>query len=423
MINIQDPKDCCGCSACAERCPRCCITMQPDEEGFVYPKVNQNECINCNLCDSVCPIINENISDKPISVIAAKNMEDDIRKQSSSGGVFTALAEKVIREGGVVFGVCFDEYWQVIHSYTETSDGLTAFRGSKYVQSNMGNCYRYAEQFLKDGRTVLFSGTPCQIAGLKSFLRKEYENLLTVDIICHGVPSPLVWSRYVETLRPKDEAGENSVSSLKNKSVITDLFFRDKRAGWRKYGFSAWCGATGGSDENTVFPSEHKKRIKYEILQQNVFMRGFLQHLYLRPSCHSCKFRNFKSKSDLTLGDFWGVKNVCPEFDDDMGVSIVIEKNNRMTSYLENNIISITIPENSYGKAFKGNTPLFRDSEPNDKRNIFWRDFLSRKQDIVELIKAYTVFSNKQMIRSNIVIALTNLHLYKFVNYIISKIR
>jgi hypothetical protein len=123
------------------------------------------------------------------------------------------------------------------------------------------------------------------------------------------------------------------------------------------------------------------------------------------------------------LGDFWGVKNICPEFDDDMGVSIVIEKNNRMTSYLENNIISITIPEDSYGKAFKGNTSLFRDSEPNDKRNIFWRDFLSRKQDIVELIKAYTVFSNKQMIRSNIVIALTNLHLYKFVNYIISKIR
>lgn len=420
MIQITQKTECCGCSACAERCPRKCILMQTDEEGFLYPKISENDCIQCNLCDSVCPITNEMPTVLPSTVLAAKNVLDDIRMQSSSGGIFTAIAEGVISEGGVVFGACFNDHWQVVHGYTETVEGLASFRGSKYVQSCMGNSYYEAEQFLKNGRIVLFSGTPCQIAGLKCFLRKDYVNLLTVDIICHGVPSPKVWEKYVDSLRPKGAVDENSISSLKEMPEITGIFFRDKRAGWRKYGFSVWGGATEGSDENTFFPPNRKKKIKYEILQQNLFMRGFLQHLYLRPSCHDCMYRDFKSGSDLTLGDFWGIESVCPDLDDDKGTSIIIQKNNKLEPYLYNNrIVYAIIPECSYDRAYKGNSALFRSPQPNKYRKDFWESFLSEYKDLNSLIEHYSIYSNRQKIGNIVTIVLLNLHLYKIVNKIL----
>lgn len=173
MIHITDKRDCCGCNSCVQRCPKSCIRMREDDEGFLYPKVDESVCIDCGLCEKVCPVIHQARENRPIVVCAAKNKSEEIRYQSSSGGVFTALANEIIREGGVVFGAGFDENWEVKHDCTETVEGLSAFRGSKYVQSRIGDSFKKAEQFLKIGRTVLFSGTPCQIAGLKRFCGKN----------------------------------------------------------------------------------------------------------------------------------------------------------------------------------------------------------------------------------------------------------
>ena len=214
MIDIKEKNNCCGCSACVQICPKQCISMAADNEGFLYPQVNSAICIDCGLCEKVCPVINQSAPREPLVVYAAKNNNEDIRLKSSSGGIFTLLAEKVIEEGGVVFGAKFDADWNVVHDYTETIEGLAAFRGSKYVQSIIGDNFKTAKQFLNNGRKVLFSGTPCQIAGLKKYLRKEYDNLLTVDVVCHGVPSPMVWRDYLDYKRAKRAAGKNTVSEF-----------------------------------------------------------------------------------------------------------------------------------------------------------------------------------------------------------------
>jgi coenzyme F420-reducing hydrogenase beta subunit len=174
--------------------------MQEDREGFLYPGVDAECCCDCGLCNEVCPVINRRETGKPQYVYAAKSRDEEIRRQSSSGGIFTLLAERILDENGVVFGARFDGDWEVIHGYVETKEDLGFFRGSKYVQSRIGESYLQAQQFLEKGRKVLFSGTPCQISGLKFFLGKEYDNLLTVDIVCHGVPSPLVWRMYLNQL-------------------------------------------------------------------------------------------------------------------------------------------------------------------------------------------------------------------------------
>ncbi len=335
MINIQDKKDCCGCNACVQRCPKECIAMHEDSEGFLYPKVDESLCIDCGLCEKVCPVINQSAAREPLEVYAAKNPDEEIRRQSSSGGVFTMLAERTIEHGGVVFGAGFDKDWAVEHQYTETKEGLAAFRGSKYVQSRIGETFKQAEAFLKQGREVLFSGTPCQIAGLKLFLRKEYENLVTVDFICHGVPSPGVFRTYLEEEKEKfarERGGRNSVSlrpipSLSERDglagddkapevEIKSISFRDKQKGWKKFSFVlALSKASAEGERNTVSSSKHHR--------ENHFMRGFLADLYLRPSCHACPTKNLKSGSDITLGDYWGIAQTMPEVDDDKGVSVI----------------------------------------------------------------------------------------------------
>ena len=211
MIHITDREKCCGCEACIQRCPQQCITLHEDGEGFLYPETDEGRCIDCGLCEKVCPVIFQGTGRRPLNVYAAKNPDEEIRWESSSGGVFTLLAEKILSEGGVVFGARFDARWEVVHDYTENVEGLSAFRGSKYVQSRIGDSFRQTECFLKTGRKVLFSGTPCQIAGLKLFLKKEYDNLLTVDFICQGVPSPGVWRKYLKEIAARRAAGKNTV--------------------------------------------------------------------------------------------------------------------------------------------------------------------------------------------------------------------
>ena len=401
MIELKEKKDCCGCSACVQKCPKQCISLREDCEGFLYPEVDQSICIDCGLCEKVCPILHQGEEHKPLKVYAAKNHDEEIRKQSSSGGIFTLFAEKIINEGGVVFGARFDENWEVKHDYTETIEGLAAFRGSKYVQSRIEDNYRKAETFLKQGRKVLFSGTPCQIAGLKCFLRKEYENLLTVDFICHGVSSPGVWRQYLKETVAR-MCDKNSVStdpiSMEN-AHVESISFRDKSHGWKKYSFALTLSATTRSGvKNTVSLCE--------VFPQNTFMKGFLADLYLRPSCYACAAKSGKSGSDITIGDLWGAPSIIGNNDDDRGTSLVLI--NKETTILED--APLWMEQIDYQSAFIYNPSIERSVRIPQKRDLFYVAF-EKKESLENVVSRLTcVPLYKKMIRlaKNIIKKLIN---------------
>lgn len=391
MIHIQDKHSCCGCAACVQACPKQCISFNEDNQGFRYPLVDESLCIECGLCEKVCPVINQAEEKKPLKVYAAQNPDEEIRLKSSSGGIFTMLAESVIDDGGVVFGVQFDQYWEVEHAYTEAKEGLAAFRGSKYVQSRTGETYKQTKDFLKAGRKVLYSGTSCQIAGLKKFLRKEYDNLITVDVVCHGAPSPLVWRTYLNDIRkcPNGTAGKNSVcSSLNDMPVITGISFRDKSTGWKKYGFVLRGKSASKADKNTVLSSvnTYKKNsvLFHETVDKNLYMDVFTKDLCLRPSCHSCPSKSGKSGSDITLGDYWGIQNHYPEMDDDKGTSLVLvntEKGNTLFHTMPSNLL-----QTSYEIALAGNPALERSAKETEYVAEFWQCFAESKLNHVRAI-------------------------------------
>lgn len=380
MIDIKDKKLCCGCNACVQRCPKQCIAVQEDEEGFLYPIVDLSICIDCGLCEKVCPVINQGSERNPIEVFAALNKDDSIRMQSSSGGIFTALAEQIIREKGVVFGARFDEKWEVKHDYTETIEGLNAFRGSKYVQSRIGDTFRQAEFFLRAGRKVMFTGTPCQIAGLRLFLRKEYENLLAVDIICHGVPSPMVWRKYL---------GENIQQG--GLECIQSISFRNKNTGWKNYSFQI------------EYDKNHLKSSFSEYASQNIFMKGFLADLYLRPACYDCPAKKLKSGSDITLGDFWGIQHIKPELDDDKGLTAIIINTKKGEVIIENlPLIRFTF---KYEDVYRGNPALIKSSMLPNKRILFYTNLKKIPFDI--LISKLTRISLIYRIKAKVVYLIT----------------
>lgn len=362
MITITDMSQCCGCSACAQRCPRQCISMQMDNEGFLYPQVDSSKCIDCHLCEKVCPVINQYDTRTPLNVYAAKNSNDEVRRLSSSGGIFTLLAEQTIKDGGVVFGACWDKDWNVKHDYIDNISDLQKFRSSKYLQSVIGNSYLKAEQFLKIGRKVMFTGSPCQIAGLKHFLRKEYDNLLAVEVICHSVPSPGVWQKYLTT----------RLHTLRwEKSDIRNISFRDKKTGWKTYSF-----LIENNDGNSFT----------ELSNKNAFMRGFLADLYTRPSCHACPAKQLRSGSDLTLGDFWGVESLMPEIDDDNGVSAIIVNSDKGKQVLHN--INVELYEVQYDELTTRSPALVKSFPKTPKRTEFFKeDGLSFEEKVKRLAK------------------------------------
>lgn len=348
MINITDKHNCCGCSACAQRCPKLCISMQIDNEGFLYPQVDISKCVDCHLCEKVCPVINQYDTRTPLNVYAAKNSDDEVRRLSSSGGVFTLLAEQTIKDGGVVFGACWDKEWNVKHDCVDNISDLYRFRSSKYLQSVIGDSYLKAEQFLKTGRKVMFTGTPCQVVGLKHFLRKEYNNLLAVEMICHSVPSPGVWQQYLTT----------RLHALKwKKSDIRNISFRDKKTGWKTYSF-----VIENNDGNSFI----------ELSSKNAFMRGYLADLYTRPSCHTCPAKQLKSGSDITLGDFWGIESLMPEIDDDKGVSAIIVNSDKGKQVLHN--INVELYEVQYDELTTRNPALVKSFPITPKRTVFFKE-------------------------------------------------
>lgn len=326
MISITDKHNCCGCAACVQACPKHCISLSEDDEGFLYPYADSSVCIDCGLCEKVCPVLNQASADEqPLKVLACKNKDEEIRRNSSSGGVFTLLAENVIRAGGIVFGAEYDDNWEVKHGYTYTIEGLTRLRTSKYVQSRMEDNYIEAKAFLRQGRLVMFVGTSCQIAGLRNYLRHDYDNLLTVDVICHGTPSPKVWRSYLEYLKARK----------------------------------------GFAGKNTVFLSH--------ILSEDTYMRSFLSNLNLRPSCYHCPAKGGKSHSDITLADYWGIWNQHPEFDDDKGIGLTIvhtQKGLKALDMAKMETIEVTMEEGTMS-----NPSYYNPVAEPPKRNLFFKRF------------------------------------------------
>lgn len=332
MIHITDKKNCCGCSACVQRCPKQCISLTEDEEGFLYPYVNEESCVECGLCEKICPILNPQEETFPLQVIAAKNTNTEERLGSSSGGLFLPLAKSIINEGGIVFGADYDSNWEVHHVGVENISGLYALMMSKYLQSRIENTYKEAEKFLKCGRKVMFVGTPCQIAGLHGFLRhKVYPNLLTIDVVCHGAPSPGVWRQYLAETYSEEEFIKSRLKAAAGK--------------------------------NTVLSSD----IHYD----NVYMKGFLSNLYLRPSCHDCKCKDGKHHSDISLGDFWGIDKFNPSFDDDKGVSLVLINTPKGKEFLQK--VKMEKWESSYALVSRANGGFSPYAWLNPKRSLFFK--------------------------------------------------
>ena len=302
----SEKKDCCGCRACMNACPMSAITMEMDEYGFYYPIINEETCIGCNKCVKTCSFQTKEETNEPIDSYAAVCKQDEVLKKSASGGVFATLANYIISEKkGLVCGAAYDEEWNVNHILIDNLENLSKLQGSKYVQSNTNTTYKDVKTALDEGRVVLYSGTPCQIAGLNGYLGKQYENLWTVDLVCHGVPSGKMLKDYVEVLQKQ------------NNGKVVDFNFRDKTKGW---GINGSCVIQKGS--------EKKKKDLWQSASSYLY---YFSNAYIyRDSCYSCKYASKNRPADLTIGDFWGIERVHPEllkkreWDEKKGISLIV---------------------------------------------------------------------------------------------------
>ncbi len=286
------------------------------------------------------------------------NTNNEEREKSSSGGIFVVLMKKVLEEQGVIFGACFDKNWKVKHDFAENFEDAKKFLRSKYVQSSMGNMYTKAKTFLENGRIVLFSGTPCQIAGLKRFLGKEYETLITVDFICHGVPSPLIWKNYL------DEISEGK--------TIKDINFRDKSEGWKLFSLKV-------SFEDGTYYQKNQK--------EDTYIRGFLRDIYLRPCCYNCRFKGIDRISDITIADCWGIENIDPEFFDDRGTSFVMI-HSRSGKKIWNSISSeMKYKRTNSQQIFDYNPNTLSSVKKPNARNKFFKNVKNPKKRIQKYIR------------------------------------
>lgn len=310
---LCEPELCTGCTACASICPKGCITMAPDENGFLCPVVEAEKCVGCGLCEKSCPVISPMRATMTLPrAYAAYSLDEVIRLDSSSGGVFTEIARSVLKDGGAVFGAAYNERFEVCHICAESETELARLRGAKYAQSDLQDVFAQVKERLDRGQQVLFSGTPCQVSGLMAYLRKPYENLLTVDFVCHSVPSPMAWQAYV-TYRAQQDNGGNLPESIN---------LRSKETGWSRYQYSNLFEYANGK--------KHTAR-SGESLYMKLFVGGYIN----RESCTNCQFKGYKRVSDLTIGDFWGIWDIAPEMDDNKGTSVVLVQSERGAKMME----------------------------------------------------------------------------------------
>lgn len=371
MIKISDKKNCCGCEACVQACPRQCIGFKQDAQGFFYPSVNEDKCVNCGLCNKVCPILNvEDYSLPPSTpVYAAYNKDDEQRKTGSSGGIFELLALETIRNNGIVFGAVFDEGWNVVHSYAETEEQIEALKRSKYVQSRIGTNYKLVKSFLIQGKHVLFVGTPCQIAGLKHYLRKDYENLITVDVVCHGVPSQMIWQKY---LAEKKKEIAHKYNANEDDVLFNSISFRDKVKSWRRFHLSLTYRVR--KDGIDAIAPDSIVGTASQYVWENDYMLSFLHDYANRPSCFDCKFRNGKCRSDLTLADFWGIEKLTDiqELKADKGTSLVLVHSDKGLQLLKR--LPCFIRQFPFEGSFRGNPALFYNWPKPISHGLFFRE-------------------------------------------------
>ena len=351
MIDIRHKTDCCGCEACVQVCPKKCIDFSRDNQGFLYPQVNKDICVDCGLCEKVCPVINKVTSSTNTSstLYAVKSNDDKILEQSSSGGFFSLLADYVLTKGGVVYGAAFDVAFNVCHSRVDNIADLHKLRGSKYVQSRIGRTFSECKEDLQLGKLVLFTGTPCQISALGHFLRKDYDNLIKVEVVCHGVPSPMIYQQYLK---------ETVIKEVQDRT-ITKVNFRTKLGSWKKYFF-------------TVEYNDHGEAGMYkECVTESLYMKGFLSDLYVRPSCFECPAKNFTSGADFTIADFWGQEYTFPEFDEDKGVSAVFV-NTAKAREVFNKITAVVI-ERPFADFIRYNPSLVKSPVLSYSYGKFWK--------------------------------------------------
>ena len=339
--------ECTGCGACASICPKKAITMRPDEEGFLYPVVDPALCVSCDLCEKRCPA-GRTLEEHSVKTVGAQHKDKAIREQSSSGGVFTALARGMIARGGIVFGAAFDDTLRVEHVGAIDEAEFASMRGSKYVQSDATEAIGNAAALLARGIPVLFSGTPCQIAGLLAVVKeKDRGNLLTVDFVCHGVPSPGVFASYLSELE--------SIHGHK----VTAYAFRDKRLGWKN--FSAVATLDNGEEITGTQTDEP-------------YLYGFLQNLYLRPSCGSCSMlRGRRHVSDITIADLWGAQEICPDQDDDTGLSLVMINSQKGREEIKAAGVQLTVFPTDTEKMMRYNPSIEKTAVMHKKRSVFFK--------------------------------------------------
>ncbi|MPQ43536.1 Coenzyme F420 hydrogenase/dehydrogenase, beta subunit C-terminal domain [Clostridium tarantellae] len=352
MLDFDVKKLCYGCESCYNKCPKNAISMEEGEDGFYYPVIDKNKCIECKLCDKVCQVLNKNkIKNDNINIenkkcFAVFNKEEKIRMKSSSGGLFTVLSKEIILQGGSVFGAVFDENMNVIHAQAKTLEEISAMRGSKYSQSKIGNTYKEVYELLKLRKKVLFTGTPCQINGLYKFLGKEYEDLYTCDVVCHGVPSPLVFRKHLKSIENKD-------------GKIKSYNFRNKETGWKSYSIKI------------EFENNKEKNI---LFNHDIYMKGFLNDLYLRNSCYNCKCKGDELMSDITIGDFWGIEKKYPKYHDNKGICCVMVNSKKGSDILEKVKEEIFIEKVNLQDILDENPSIIKAAKYNKKRRSFFKN-------------------------------------------------
>lgn len=394
MINITDKKKCVGCGACYSICPKNCISMREDEEGFLYPLVDIDNCIECDACEKVCPVINP-IKEAPFEQKAFlfQHRNQDVLRQSTSGGLFSAIAEIVLAKGGVVFGAAYDEKLVVNHTKITTQEDIHRFRNSKYSQSVIGDCFIDTRNLLKQGRIVCFSGTPCQLEGLTKFLKEDYPNLIKIDIVCHACPSPLVFRKYIEY--QKNKYGEN----------ISNIMFRDK---------------TYGYNYSTMSLYRENIRVYSEGIDTDVMLRAFFNNICVRPSCYSCPSKKRYRKVDITIWDCFLVDKFCKKMDNDKGVTRALvhtEKGYGLFEAIEKFGETIEIDVND---AIRGVKELTESVPENSKRDLFFKDI--NTMNVQDCFDKYYPLTIRHIIEKRIRIMMYKIGVYQSIKKIYKKI-
>lgn len=352
-LKSEKKSECSGCTACMNICPKNAIQMIEDEEGFKYPQIDKEKCIDCGACYKICPNIKKDESNNIIEAYGVKHKNDEERMTSRSGGVFIALSDYILNQGGVIYGAQLNKDFTVSHNRAENKEQRDKFKGSKYIQSDMNDIIKKVQKDLSDNRKVLFSGTACQVHAVKESIPKKYnDNLYTIDLICHGVPSKKIFEeflKYIEKISGK---------------TIKEFNFRDKRFGWRSH------------YETCIFEDGTELTTQY-------FKNLFYGHNILRPACHNCNYANTHRPADVTIADFWGIENVAPDFQDKKGVSLTIINNQKGKQWFEAVKSELHTVYCSVEDCIKNTYTLNQPTPEAETREEFWNDYKNKDFDYI----------------------------------------